>query len=256
MVRLVLVGTGNVSKAIAKAILETKKIELVRVIGRGKELSADFPMKVSYDTKLDDLPDCDLVLLTVQDHMIESVSSQLTANQAVVAHTSGASDINLLSDHKHIGLMYPIQTFSEKSSLEWNKIPICLEASTPKAQKTICEFTQSLGARNIVSLDLNQRTLLHVGAVIVNNFTNSLYEQTYQLFKQNQLDFNLLKPLIQETAQKIKEQTPLESQTGPARRGDIATIKKHLSHIEDAELHHLYKTFTNHILTKFNHEKL
>ena len=52
------------------------------------------------------------------------------------------------------------------------------------------------------------------------------------------------------------EQTPEESQTGPARRGDITTIEKHLSLIEDAELHQLYKTFTNHILTKFNHEKL
>jgi predicted short-subunit dehydrogenase-like oxidoreductase (DUF2520 family) len=256
MIRLVLVGTGNDSKAIAKAVQETKNIQLVHVIGREIELKADYPINVSYDTKLDTLPVCDLVLLTVQDHMIEGVSSLLAPNQAVVAHTSGATDINILSDHKHAGVMYPLQTISEKSSLEWNKIPVCLEASTPKAKKTIHGFAHSLGAKNIVSLNLSQRTLLHVGAVIVNNFTNSLYEQTYQLFKKHQLDFNLLKPLIHETAIKINEQTPEESQTGPARRGDITTIEKHLSLIEDAELHQLYKTITNHILTKFNHEKL
>jgi predicted short-subunit dehydrogenase-like oxidoreductase (DUF2520 family) len=256
MIRLVLVGTGNVSKAIAKAVLETKNIRLVHVIGRRKELSADFPTKVSYDTKLDDLPGCDLVLLTVQDHMIESVSSQLVSNKAVVAHTSGASDINLLSDHKNIGVMYPLQSFSEKSCLDWEKIPICWEARTPKARNTIREFAQSIGAKKIVSLDLNQRTLLHLGAVLVNNFSNSLYEQTYQLFKKHPLDFDLLKPLIQETSLKINEQTPEESQTGPARRGDRATIEKHLSLIEDTELHQLYKTFTNIILTKYNHEKL
>lgn len=256
MIRLVLVGTGNVSKAIAKAVVETKNIRLVHVIGRGKELSADFPMKVSYDTKLNDLPDCDFVLLTVQDHMIESVSRQLVPNKAVVAHTSGASDINMLSDHKNIGVMYPLQTFSEKSCLDWEKIPICWEAGTPKAEKLILDFAQSLGATNIVSLDLNQRTLLHLGAVLVNNFSNSLYEQTYHLFKKHPLDFDLLKPLIQETSLKINEQTPEESQTGPARRGDRVTIEKHLSMIEDTELHQLYKTFTNIILTKYNHEKL
>ena len=134
MIRLVLVGTGNVSKAIARAVQKNNKINLIHVIGRDNQLSTTYPVKVSYTTDPSKLPDCDLILLTVQDQMIKSASDKLVSHHAVVAHTSGASNIDILSAHKHRGVLYPIQTFSDKSRLEWKNIPICWEANTLKTQ--------------------------------------------------------------------------------------------------------------------------
>lgn len=256
MIRLVLVGTGNVSIAIAKAVRKNSKIRLVGVIGKKNKLNADYPIKTSYTNDPTKLPYCDLILIAVQDQVIEDISNQLLSQQAVVAHTSGASSIDLLSAHEHRGVLYPIQTFSEKSRLDWKSIPFCWEASTSKAQQILQEFATSMGVKTIVPLDQQKRTVLHLGAVLVNNFSNSLYESAYQLFAKHQLDFELLKPLILETAHKITEQTPAESQTGPARRGDKKTIEKHMSQIEDTALLELYKTFTNQLLTTYNHEKL
>lgn len=256
MIRLVLVGTGNVSIAIAKEARNSNNIQLVHVIGRRKTLRTDFPIKTSYASEPSKLPNCDLILIAVQDQVIEDISNQLLSQQAVVAHTSGASSIDLLSAHEHRGVLYPIQTFSEKSRLDWKSIPVCWEASTSKAQQILQEFATSMGVKTIVPLDQQKRAVLHLGAVLVNNFSNSLYESTYQLFAKHQLDFELLKPLILETVHKITEQTPAESQTGPARRGDKKTIEKHMSLIEDTALLELYKTFTNQLLTTYNHEKL
>ena len=256
MIRLVLVGTGNVSKAIARAVQKTNKINLISVIGRNNQLSTAYPVKVPYATNPSKLPECDLILLTVQDQMIKSVSDKLVSNHAVVAHTSGASNIDLLSAHKHRGVLYPIQTFSDKSRLEWKNIPICWEANTLKTQKILKEVAQSLGVNKIVALDHQKRTVLHLGAVLANNFSNKLFDSAQQLLEQNQLDFELLKPLILETAYKITKQSPAESQTGPARRGDRLTIKKHMSIINNEALLEVYKTFTNQILNAYEHEKL
>lgn len=256
MIKLVLVGTGNVSKAIAKAVLENDNIQLVRVIGRKNVLDTNYPNPPSYATNLKDLPECDLILITVQDQMIQEVSEMLVSNQAVVTHTSGASDTNLLATHKHRGVFYPLQTFSKNSQLDWKSIPVCWEAHTTKAEKMIQSFGELLGVSTMLSLDLQKRTVLHLTAVMVNNFGNSLFQLSHQLLQKNQLDFEILKPLILETAKKIKDQTPLESQTGPARRGDMDTIEKHISILEDKTLIKLYKTFTNQLLTTYNHEKL
>ena len=43
------------------------------------------------------------------------------------------------------------------------------------------------------------------------------------------------KPLILETAQKIKLASPSLTQTGPAKRGDFETIAKHLILLENDE---------------------
>lgn len=256
MIRLVLVGTGNVSIAIAKAVRKNSNIRLVGVIGKKNKLNADYPINASYTNDPNKLPDCDLILIAVQDQVIEDVSNQLPSHQAVVAHTSGASSVELLSAHKHRGVWYPIQTFSKKSHLNWENIPVCWEASTSKAQEILQKLATSIGVKTTVPLDQQKRTVLHLGAVLVNNFSNSLYESAYQLFAKHQLHFDLLKPLILETAHKIIEQTPAESQTGPARRGDKKTIEKHMSLIEDTALLELYKTFTNQLLTAHQHEEL
>ena len=63
-------------------------------------------------------------------------------------------------------------------------------------------------------------------AVFVNNFANHLFHIGQSIIEKEQLDFDLLKPLMQETVNKIINNTPFDMQTGPARRDDQKTIKK------------------------------
>jgi hypothetical protein len=68
---------------------------------------------------------------------------------------------------------------------------------------------------------------LHVAAVFVNNFTNHLYQIGQEICTDNRVPFEILTPLISETAQKIMLLSPQDAQTGPAKRNDTATIAAH-----------------------------
>ena len=97
-----------------------------------------------------------------------------------------------------------------------------------------------------------QRAKLHVAAVFVNNFTNNLFTLGEQITQKENLSFEILKPLIQETVEKIQTHSPLEMQTGPAIRNDQNTIDRHLKYLqkEFPELVEVYLTMTKSIQNK------
>jgi hypothetical protein len=92
------------------------------------------------------------------------------------------------------------------------------------------------------------RLKLHLAGVLVNNFTNHLYALTEDFCRQEGIDFDLLLPLIKETAGRLSHFRPRQSQTGPAVRRDNNTIKKHLELLNNHnDIKELYKLFTNKI---------
>ena len=79
-----------------------------------------------------------------------------------------------------------------------------------------------------------ERLKLHLAAVFCNNFVNHLYVLMEDYCRQEHISFNLLKPLIAETALRIETISPADAQTGPAVRNDTNTIEKHLHMLERA----------------------
>ena len=71
-----------------------------------------------------------------------------------------------------------------------------------------------------------QRNALHPAAVFASNFANHMYAIANRLMEKNGLPFEILIPLIQETAQKVTEVHPVAAQTGPAVRGDEVVMSK------------------------------
>ena len=65
------------------------------------------------------------------------------------------------------------------------------------------------------------------------------------------LDFNILKPLIRETVNKIHKLDPINAQTGPARRNDKNIMKMHLEMLDDKNTISLYKTISDMINDKY-----
>jgi predicted short-subunit dehydrogenase-like oxidoreductase (DUF2520 family) len=251
MIRIGLIGTGNVATALAREIRNHKTLTLVQLIGRNQNKLPKDLITVPFSDQFNALPPCDMILIAVSDHAIQEVSNLLPLTDAVVAHTSGASSMDLLSKHKHRGVFYPLQTFSKQQQLNWFEIPILWEGNNKQVNEKLETLSQMISS-NAVQSDEKQRLSMHLAAVMVNNFTNHLFAEAHRFCKSKQLNFDLLVPLIEETTRKIKQQDPRESQTGPASRGDMQTIQRHKTIPMTEELGDIYSLFTSQLLNRNN----
>ena len=167
-----------------------------------------------------------MILISVKDDAIEEVALQLTNYRGLIAHTSGAVAINALANHENYGVFYPLQTFSKNTALDFSTVPLCLEANGTANLNQLKQLA-NLISKKVYEVDSAQRKTLHLAAVFACNFPNYLYGIAQQLLAQHQLDFDIIKPLISETANKIQNALPMDVQTGPAVRNDEQTLKKH-----------------------------
>lgn len=251
MIRIGLIGTGNVATALAREIRKHELLTLVKLIGRDQNKLPKDLISVPFSNQFNALHSCDMILIAVSDHSIQEVSNQLPLTDAVVAHTSGASSMDLLSNHKHRGVFYPLQTFSKQQPLTWSEIPILWEGNKKLVDEKLETLSQLLSPLAVQS-DEKQRLSMHLAAVVVNNFTNHLYAEAHRFCKSKHVNFDLLVPLIEETTRKIKQLDPRESQTGPASRGDTQTIQRHKMIPMTEELSDIYSLFTSQLLKQYN----
>ena len=251
MIRIGLIGTGNVATALAREIRKHELLTLVKLIGRDQNKLPKDLISVPFSNQFNALHSCDMILIAVSDHSIQEVSNQLPLTDAVVAHTSGASSMDLLSNHKHRGVFYPLQTFSKQQPLTWSEIPILWEGNKKLVDEKLETLSQLLSPLAVQS-DEKQRLSMHLAAVVVNNFTNHLYAEAHRFCKSKHVNFELLVPLIEETTRKIKQLDPRESQTGPAARGDTQTIQRHMAIPMTEELSDIYSLFTSQLLKQSN----
>lgn len=251
MIRIGLIGTGNVATALAREIRNHETLTLTQLIGRDQNKLPKDLLDVPFSNQFNSLLPCDMVLIAVSDHAIAEVSNQLPLTDAVIAHTSGASSIDLLNKHKYRGVIYPLQTFSKQQQVSWNEIPILWEGNNKQVDEKLETLSQMISP-NAVQSDEKQRLSMHLAAVVVNNFTNHLYAEANRFCKSKNVRFDLLITLIEETTRKIKQQDPRKSQTGPASRGDMQTIERHKTIPMTEELGDIYSLFTSQLLKQYN----
>ena len=94
-------------------------------------------------------------------------------------------------------------------------------------------------------------------AVIINNFTNHLIVKSQQIIKSNNLNFEFLHPLIEETIKKTEVISALEAQTGPAKRNDKITMEKHIDYLKKYDVEKIYRAISDSIInTNFMKDEL
>lgn len=214
MISVVIIGQGNVAFHLNKAFTKARNIEVAQINSR----------------KLENIPLADVTIIAVSDDAIAKVSSKI--NNSLVVHTSGSVAMNSLKNSTRKGVFYPLQSFSKDKKVNFKKVPFCLEASTENDLELLEKVAKSIG-KKIYFINSEQRKSLHVAAVFVNNFTNHLYKIAADICKKQNVPFEVLQPLIQETAKKIKKLSPEKAQTGPAIRNDQKTIKNHLAMLNE-----------------------
>jgi predicted short-subunit dehydrogenase-like oxidoreductase (DUF2520 family) len=246
MIKITLIGSGNVAQHLIKAFDKSETIEIAQVFSRKKETLASL---VDFDKIIDDFQDlkeADLYIIAVTDNAIAEVSAQLPFINQLVVHTSGTASIETLDNKNRKGVFYPLQTFSKNKDVDFSIIPICLEAENTFDFRVLDTIAKSI-SKAVFPINSEQRKALHVAAVFVNNFTNHLYQIGQEICEENQVPFEILKPLIQETADKINTLSPIDAQTGPAKRNDSITIDAHLEYLTNENQKNIYKILTQSI---------
>ena len=252
MIQLSIIGSGNVAQHLISAFLQAQKsgaeIELVQVYSRKPESLEHLldPDKITNDFNA--IRQADLYLIAVSDDAIASVAAQLPFSNRLVAHTSGSMSLEELKDNNRKGVFYPLQTFSKSRTVDFKEVPICLEAQKTTDYELLEKVAKSISSKTF-AIDSEQRKALHVAAVFVNNFVNHLYQMGETICKEHQVPFDILKPLILETANKVRILSPKEAQTGPAKRKDRHTINSHLEFIKDDNYKKIYELLTQSIQT-------
>lgn len=250
MIKVIIIGSGNVAQHLIAAFQDSRnlgsEIELVQVFSRQ---ITNLSSLVAFDKITDDwnaLAEADLYIIAVSDDAIADVSSKLPFKNRLVVHTSGSVSLNALNDNNRKGVFYPLQTFTKNKAVDFKTIPVCLESENATDFQLLDKVAKAISDK-VFAINSEQRKALHVAAVFVNNFTNHLYQIGNEICQENQVPFEILKPLILETAQKIMVLSPEEAQTGPAKRNDRATIESHEAFLLNENHLKIYKTLTQSI---------
>ena len=231
-----IIGRGNVGSHLFKAFGEHAKV-------------------ISVDPHtLDNLwAESDFTIIAVADNAILNIIEKIKDFQGIVAHTSGSTGVDIFlkaNRQKRFGVLYPLQTFSKNTFLDYSEIPFLIEASDPKTEENLRNLA-SLISENVRHAGSNLRASLHIAAVLACNFTNHLWSLSEAFLKSKNIEFSILLPLIKETVSKLSRLRPSEAQTGPAVRKDYEIIDLHKKELENyPEICEIYTLLSNSILSK------
>ena len=246
MIKVTVIGSGNVAQHLITAFLNSSDIEVLQVFSREKENVAHLVEYSKITNDYDSLLESDIYMIAVSDSAIAEVSSKLPFKDRFVVHTSGSVPLKDLDAKNKRGVFYPLQTFTKNKVVDFSTIPTCLESEFDEKYTLLENLAEAIKSRHYL-ISSDQRKSLHVAAVFVNNFTNHLYQIGKDICDEHLLPFEILKPLIAETANKVQSLSPLEAQTGPAKRHDQNTIDRHLALLADDTQKEIYKILTQSI---------
>lgn len=246
MINLIILGAGNVATHLYKAFAAADDISLVQWYNRSLKSLQIYKNEVEITSDITKLKEADIYIISVSDDAVADISKALPFKDRLVVHTSGSVNIHDLDRKNRRGVFYPLQTFSKDADVDFKHVPICIEVLEKPSYPILKQLATDIGCKSH-RINGDQRSALHLAAVFVNNFTNQLYRIAHEICEAKGAEFDILKPLIKETAKKIETLSPYLAQTGPAKRHDKKTLKKHLSLLEKEMHQDIYKLMTKSI---------
>lgn len=249
-----IIGAGNVATHLAK-VLYNKGIEINQIYSRSVKNAKELANKVRAGYT-DDIAginlNSDLYIIAATDDAIASITNKLVLSSKILVHTSGSVDVEVLKGStKNYGSFYPLQTFTKQTEISFEDIPMFIEASNKKTENELTALALMLSS-NVNKINSLQRKKIHLAAVFACNFANYMQVIAEDLCEENNVSFDLLKPLIKETFEKGINSLPSENQTGPARRNDVKVIEEHKKLLDNnQDFKELYTLISNQIIKKY-----
>jgi predicted short-subunit dehydrogenase-like oxidoreductase (DUF2520 family) len=248
--KISLVGAGNVAWHLGKALTQkgyTISRVLDRTVSASKQLADELNAEYS-GVPEDGIADTEACLICISDDAIAAVISRLKPGKCLLMHTAGSISLEVFKDKAiNYGVLYPLQTFTRDRPLDYSRIPFLTEANTAKNLKLINQMASSVSS-HVMEADSTRRLYIHLSAIFASNFSNHMFVLAEKLALEYYMPFELLKPLISETTAKALDMSPKTAQTGPAVRGNLKVIEKHIELLKDnPRLQELYRLISESI---------
>jgi predicted short-subunit dehydrogenase-like oxidoreductase (DUF2520 family) len=245
-----IIGSGNVAWHLAIHFAEIG-VKISHVFSRTASNAEELCKRTgAINTEsISDLPKNQLVLICTPDDTISSICTEIDPS-CPVAYTSGSVEIESLPKRGNLGVFYPLQTFSKHIELDLSTVPFFIESTNNDFTKSLFILASKI-SDTVTLANSQERSELHLTAVFVNNFTNHIIYQAQKYAESKSIDFDHLIPLLKETVHKLNMDNAYSAQTGPARRGDDAVIKKHTERL-DGRSKEIYSLISNSIKETYN----
>ena len=252
------IGSGNVAWHLAPA-LDNTDFAVREVYSRNPAHAAAlvdklYEAEVKHSLDFSNSPSS-IFIIAVPDDAIQSIVQEIILpDEAIRVHTSGSQPLSALgyAAIPGIGVFYPLQTFSKSKKVDFTDVPIFVESENPAAEKVLLAMAKAI-SKNVHQISSQERKAMHVAAVFASNFTNHMLLIAQQIMKENNLNFDWLKPLIAEMINKSISIGPEQAQTGPARRGDFEILDRHMEFLQhDEQRAEIYKIISQHIIDRYH----
>ncbi len=246
---IVFIGAGNLATGLS---LEMQRVGMTisQVYSRTQASAEALARRLGcgWTTSVADiLPDADLYIFSVKDTVLPELIRQIPPNDGLWVHTAGSVPMDVFEGHVHrYGVFYPLQTFSKERRISLEGVPVFLELKDPEDEKMVKKVAKAL-TKEVHFLSSGKRKTLHLAAVFACNFTNHMYALAAKVVEEQEIPYDVLLPLIRETAAKLQDMSPAKAQTGPAVRYDKSIIDKHLAMLEDPAIRTIYLLLSQNI---------
>ena len=230
--KIILIGAGNLATNLGMALFKAGHT-INQVYSRTMESAETLAEKLHAQPTTDIgilASNADIYIVALKDNVIASLLPALTKRREdrLFVHTAGSMPADIFKPYvKQYGVLYPMQTFSKTRLVSFEHIPCFIEANTPQTFLTIQQLASSLSDK-VIELPSEKRKPLHLAAVFACNFSNLCYHLADKVLATENIPFDVMLPLIDETAQKVHDMPPAMAQTGPAIRYDRNVIDKHI----------------------------
>ncbi len=246
------VGAGKVARALCSELYGSG-YKIISIVSKTEESCRSLAesCNASWSVVPDFESDTDLILIAVPDNKIRIIADSIKCgNNTIVAHTAGSAGLDVFPQNfRHVGVFYPLQTFTVGRKIRFGEVPFFIEGSDDETASILCRLAESFGSK-VHFTDEKSRRMLHLSAVFVNNFINHMLVSGKEIASMAGFNFEVLVPLLNETVMKAIENGPENSQTGPAVRSDLETIKSHFKLLSfSPDLQNIYREVTDSIMS-------
>lgn len=249
MTKVVFLGSGNLATNLAK-ILYINSFTILQIYSRTLESASLLAKQVDSEpiNCIQNInPDADLYIFSVKDSVVNELIDQMPFNNAIWVHTAGSLPIDIFKNKvNRYGVIYPFQTFSKDRSVDFKNIPFFVEANNEVDENFLIDFCHKISTK-VYKLSSKKRQYIHLTGVFACNFVNDMYTISSTILEKENISYDVILPLIDETAAKIHQIKPLRAQTGPAIRFDQNIMNRHMELLEDDDLKSIYQLISKHI---------
>ena len=249
--KVVWIGAGNLATQLGVALARAGH-ETLQVFSRTEASASALAARLhcAATNRVEDiLTGADVYVFSLKDSVLEELVARIAprVGEAICLHTAGSMPMNLFKGYaRRYGVLYPMQTFSKIRAVDFRSIPFFIEANGEEDMMLLKQILRGI-TEKVYVLPSEKRKYLHLAAVFACNFTNHMYRLSEKLLEEEGIPFEVMLPLIDETAAKVHELSPAKAQTGPAVRYDLNVIDRHLSMLKTERFKEIYRLLSENI---------